>query len=74
MNLHVKAAKGAVFSMKGCKDISIEKTLCPDNASPFMEVEGEKNSNIQLIGLDLKAAKTEIEFSHNAQPSAVIRR
>jgi polygalacturonase len=62
---------GTVFTIIQSRNITINEGFYPAPIDAFMHVFGEKSQNIQLIGVDLKHVKKEIELEKNVKVDAV---
>jgi DNA sulfur modification protein DndE len=62
---------GASFNLIQSKNVTIKGGTYPALSDVFMKVFGEKSENIQILGVDYKQAKKDIELSGNAKADAV---
>lgn len=71
INVNIAPKKGPVIRFKNSRDVIIEKSTCAKGTDTFLELEGERTTNIHLIDNDLSNAQRAIVFGRGVRPDVV---
>ena len=67
----LRPKQSPVMRLRGCRDVAIEQSACPEGAEVFLQVEGAGTKNIRLSGIDLSDAARGVVLDADVPADAV---